>query len=279
MVTLQNYEEYIMLYVDEELNATEVSELMKFIKLHPELETELEAYKKTKLPVAIELVYTDKAKLLKQPAKTISLNRWLVYGVAAGIALLIAFAAGKWMNKPATEIIETPEIAKKAEPATAPVNPITPVTPQTKSALQSAPANPVNQSAPIAKVKSNRPATIVKKAIPSVNVPGYRTETVIHPADNDQKQEPEIAKTVTEDDRPTATETVTQPEEIPQPKERKRRGLLALLPISSEKKEGLQHLRNTVEEKVEAVKTINDNIKNTSLELKLGNKELFVINL
>src|SRR5690606_13960835 len=58
--------------------------------------------------------------------------------------------------------------------------------------------------------------------------------------------------------------------------ERSNSNLLAWLP--EEKKEGLELLKENVDQKMEKANRIKENIKDTQLALKLGNRELVVIN-
>jgi len=55
MVNLENYEEYMMMYADGELNEAETKALMDFVDANPELAKELEAYSATKLVPDTEL--------------------------------------------------------------------------------------------------------------------------------------------------------------------------------------------------------------------------------
>ncbi len=60
-----NYEEYFILYLDNELADADRRMVESFIELHPDLKEELEILSQFKLQPDTELVYTDKDSLLK----------------------------------------------------------------------------------------------------------------------------------------------------------------------------------------------------------------------
>ena len=67
MVNLENYEEYMMMYADGELNEAETKALMDFVAANPGLAKELEAYSATKLVPDTTMVYANKDQLMKAP--------------------------------------------------------------------------------------------------------------------------------------------------------------------------------------------------------------------
>lgn len=91
MITWDNYEEYMVMQADGELNQAQEQELMNFLFEHPELQAELTTFTMLKLKPDNELVYSRKAQILKPVAGglVMKLNSWKQYAVAAGIALLM----------------------------------------------------------------------------------------------------------------------------------------------------------------------------------------------
>ncbi|MDQ3279727.1 MAG: hypothetical protein M3Q06_15480 [Bacteroidota bacterium] len=61
-ISISNYEEWFVLYMDDELTASEKAAVDNFLLLHPHLQEELELLLSTKLP-ADETVFPDKASL------------------------------------------------------------------------------------------------------------------------------------------------------------------------------------------------------------------------
>ncbi len=91
MITLDNYEEYMMMYADGELQPQEEQALQAFLALHPQLQREMDLYQSAKLVPDVSQVYSQKDGLLKPIAesKIIAIPRFRAYGIAAGIAAII----------------------------------------------------------------------------------------------------------------------------------------------------------------------------------------------
>jgi len=107
MISLENYEEYMILHADGELQPAEEQELMAFLDAHPELKAEMTAYDLTRLSPDENIIYPEKEALLKKETKrTIILPHWRKYAIAAGIAALmcISFFTYREMNKNAVEM-------------------------------------------------------------------------------------------------------------------------------------------------------------------------------
>jgi hypothetical protein len=62
IITLDNYEEYFILYMDNELDQNQVQMVKGFLQQHPHLQIELDMLMETKLPV--EEISFDKSSLL-----------------------------------------------------------------------------------------------------------------------------------------------------------------------------------------------------------------------
>ncbi len=55
-ITLQNYEEYFVRLIDDDLSVLEASEVQLFLQQHPELQTDLDAFRMAILqPILISL--------------------------------------------------------------------------------------------------------------------------------------------------------------------------------------------------------------------------------
>jgi hypothetical protein len=100
MVTWENYEEYMMMSADGELNPAEAQALSAFLEANPELKSELSAYETARLTPDTSLVFSDKRSLLKEePARRIiAFPQWQRYSAAAGIALIICLSFFKLWN-------------------------------------------------------------------------------------------------------------------------------------------------------------------------------------
>ena len=91
MITWENYEEYMMMHADGELNPAEEQALMAFVNDNPELKKELAAYTMTKLVPDTVIVFENKESLLKTEDKrrVIGFPMWQRYGIAAGVAAIL----------------------------------------------------------------------------------------------------------------------------------------------------------------------------------------------
>lgn len=75
-----NYEEYFLLYVDDELSATERKAVEDFINTHPDLKIEMELLQQSTLP-ADHIVYHQKDSLLRSSSLMINTNNYEEYFV------------------------------------------------------------------------------------------------------------------------------------------------------------------------------------------------------
>ncbi|XZF12737.1 hypothetical protein ACTHGU_13195 [Chitinophagaceae bacterium MMS25-I14] len=271
MVTWENYEEYMMLYTDDELDEAGVQSLLAFTRQHPELQAELKAYTATKLMPDTGEVYEGKETLLKPvPAKrVISWKPWTM-AAAAGVILAIGFSALKWYDRPVVNNSQ-PEVAVRNIPplkyqADFPVathrdtQRKTPVNHKVK-ALQRSSVMP----SPV-----NRTVIVINKPYESTSLnPAEPEIATIHPAGTHINTAAVPAL--------PAPETVAVVTEIPQPVAQKKHTGLAWLPVSEESKEGISTVGAAINERVAQVKKIRKDLKETSLVVNIGRKE-FVIN-
>jgi hypothetical protein len=112
-ITLHNYQDFLLRYIDEELNLRETEALLAFVALHPAVGEELELLQSTKLdidtitcpskallfknifPVIVEpttIIYPHKQKLFKKEKEKASviLLKWWAVGAAAVFIFIVA---------------------------------------------------------------------------------------------------------------------------------------------------------------------------------------------
>jgi hypothetical protein len=103
-ISLHNYQDFLLRYIDEELDLRETEALLAFVALHPEAQEEMAALEMTKLeapttpcpnkavlyknifPVIVEpetIVYPYKQKLFKKEKAPVVLLKWWAVGAAA----------------------------------------------------------------------------------------------------------------------------------------------------------------------------------------------------
>jgi hypothetical protein len=284
MVNKDNYEEYMLLYADDELSEAETKALFAFVNQHPELRSELDAYSATRLMPDTDIVYAHKEQLMKSSGggKVIGLGKWWMYAAAACVILFAVMI----IRNNNTETTDSTSVAIKEEPKTN----TTPIA-NTPKELHSTPANPVVHENAIAysksKIKNQKPKTqspIINQKSPTAEqvakVEKPHQPEVQHIPVQLQHEEPApIAKIETQPqhlpviEQPSANEAIT----LQTVKEKK--GILAWLPVNKEKTEGLSVLAEVVNEKIEKIKEVKNNIKDSEVTFKIGNKELFILRL
>ncbi len=123
MIGWENYEEYMMMHADGELQPAEKQELMDFVAAHPDLKAELRAFSLTHLSPDETIVYAGKDLLLKpEPSRRIiAFPQWRRYAIAAGVALLVSLSFYKYreVNKSVDGITVThtmPVMPKAVQP-------------------------------------------------------------------------------------------------------------------------------------------------------------------
>ncbi|RYD97806.1 MAG: hypothetical protein EOP50_05430 [Sphingobacteriales bacterium] len=262
MVTWDNYEEYICLHTDGELDDVQRIALFNFIRLHPELEDELHAFEDTRLVPDKHLVFSGKDALLRPEPKgmTISLGNWKAYSAAAGIALLLTtgyLSRNLFQEDPAiapVASISLPAADTRAEPVTA--------------------VNQRMESAAIPATTTN--LRQVQQAALASAAPV--TENIKVPAAQDMEPLPSLAaeqiKLASMTDAPALTETTAPevPVAVDQPDPKK--AFLAWLPVDETKKDGFRSISTTVTGRINQARAIRENLKETTFALKLGAKEL-----
>jgi hypothetical protein len=271
MVTWENYEEYMLLHADGELEVAEERELMAFVAQHPELRGELELYATVKLTPDTTVVYADKAALLKPvPAKKVMVfPMWQRYSIAAGVAAILFLSVWKFreagVEQPVVEQTNTVSIpaAVKPQPATVPEAPI---------------------AAP-AQVKQQEIAVATKHEAP-VKIDRVKNEVVAAPkalevvAIKEQLEElvPVEAKVMPVESTPVERMALNNVPALNKIDNREaRKTLLEALPIEDIKKEGISDMANALAltyRKMSALKhTITDE-KNITVRIEKNQLKL-----
>ena len=127
-ITLHNYQDFLLRYIDEELDLRETEALLAFVALHPAITEELESLQSTKLdsevitcpnkavlyknmfPVIVSpetIVYPNKQKLFKkekEKAPVVLLKWWAVGAAAVFLLIMVRFGmldqkAGSTLSK------------------------------------------------------------------------------------------------------------------------------------------------------------------------------------
>lgn len=288
MVNLENYEEYMMMYADGELNEAETKALMDFVAANPELAKELEAYSATKLVPDTTMVYADKDQLMKTPpagGRTIGMRTWWMYAAAAAVLLFTVT-----IIRQGDDTADSPAVASNTPTTQQPVSTPPTQTPVTdnktekdsnKEELHSNPIIPVNHESNIANAKSKKQKvkSIVEEQpkeeikIAKEEKPAPAPQQTAYKPENEPVQQVLAQQT----EKPNKVEEISTPtEETSNEQPKQRRRLIDLLPISRSKKEGASMIASAVSKRVE---NVTENLKDTDIKLKIGNKEIFVVKL
>ena len=144
-INLHNYQDFLLRYIDEELDLREIEVLLAFVALHPAIGEELELLQSTKLdieiitcpskallyknifPVTLEpatIVYPNKQKLFKKEKEKapIVLLKWWAVGAAAVFIFIVA-RYGMFSGEAGNSLSKN-NVAKNnsVKPVTSPVN-------------------------------------------------------------------------------------------------------------------------------------------------------------
>ncbi len=262
MVNWENYEEYMLLLADGELDEAGKAALMAFVAQHPELKKELALYEATRMAPDMEVVYAYKSQLKKQaPAKAVALRSWWAYSAAAGVAIIIAFLAMR-NNEATREVarntpVDTVMQVRRQPEAPAPIK--QPQSPQQQQLVQND--------------KHKQPATNNQQPVTSIKQPAQRTPDLIASLPTNVASTVSATETVTNpSDHTTSLTQVIPAQNEPNVEDQK---FLAWLPIADEKKQGLNDMKDAVDNTIKKMQQI----KETSVVIKIGNKNLLAFNL
>lgn len=104
-IDIHNYEEFMLNFVDNELNAEEIKALALFLEQHPELQHGLKLLQATKLPIGEKIIFLDKNFLYRKEEfhapKIYFLRRhpWLSIASAACLLLFVALLLHPWKKQ------------------------------------------------------------------------------------------------------------------------------------------------------------------------------------
>lgn len=250
MVTRENYEEYLILYADGELDAAAERQLMSFLNKHPDLKEELAMYESVRLEPDTTIVYASKEALLKQPAaKKITLGNWWAYGAAAGVALIIGISLFRTAPASGPEIAGNHSWDMQAAPATR--TPVVPVHPaQNTIAVQQ------TQTIAPSKKEIHQPQALQREQIASIE------PTQSKPLPSTAREEVVTG---------TGKLDVPEPKQIIREDENNASGLVAALPISEGKKQDISNFKDAMQN---TFAKAGSNIKATNVVFKFGHRSI-----
>lgn len=159
-ISLDNFEETILLYIDNELTDEKKVAVEKFVLQHPELQNDFTLLKQTVLPQET-VVFENKAALLRKEERRVVplFMRYAAAAAIAGIAVLVWWMQGNHVAN--TQTASTKTVAPKGKVAVAKA----PVKKENTLSIQPIPQkqNPKDETASVNKVAAN-PKTVVTPA-------------------------------------------------------------------------------------------------------------------
>jgi len=100
LINMSNYEEYLISYIDDELNPAERNEFELFSMAHPQVKEELNIYLQTKLEPEEEIVFANKEILYRREEKVRVISmQWRRVAVAAAVLLIAGVGTIAILNK------------------------------------------------------------------------------------------------------------------------------------------------------------------------------------
>jgi hypothetical protein len=169
-ISLHNYQDFLLRYIDEELDLRETEALLAFVALHPEAQEELESLQSTKLdseliacpnkavlyknifPVIVEpttIVYPHKQKLFKkekEKAPVVLLKWWAVGAAAVFLFMMVRYGV---LDQKAGSTVSKNSIFKNKDAKESPIAVVKNNTPTNNSTIN----NPTLNTGSIAATK------------------------------------------------------------------------------------------------------------------------------
>ncbi len=279
MVNMENYEEYMLLYADGELNEAEEKALLAYVEEHPQLKEELKLYAAARIMPDTTQVFKGKEQLMKKaPAKrTIALDkRWLYTAAAACVAMMVFFILRNNNNETTNEpvIVNNTPITKPTDQQ--------PVQPADTEEFHSTPVDPIvvkpapkQQPAMVAEHKKQQPATntqqqktFVAQQNDTKPVVSEEPKTIVTHQKQIVKQPPVIVKNEEEQQPIDNTPVIREKDNT----------LLDVIG-NRDRLEGARAIALAFDNKIEKVKNIRRKIQDTDVALKIGKREFLIVRL
>lgn len=276
MVTWENYEEYIMMHADGELQPHEENALMAFINEHPELRKELIAYEHTRLVPDTTQVFVNKDSLLKKEstAKIIAFPQWRRYSIAAGVAAIIFISLFKVMSDKKIEgTIARIDTVRPEAPVQHPITP--------EKVIAAPPQEMIAKQDRKSDVKPDVIQAVVRKERRSVEK--QKEEVVYTPARpvadriatlpvtemQQLKSDAVELNPVALQDEPIAYALVSN-------STTDKESFLDRLPIDEIKKAGIENMASAISDKYQQLNNAKQNLLDKSLSIKVEKRKLVI---
>jgi len=293
MITWENYEEYMMMHADGELQPAEEQELTAFIEAHPELKKELALFESVKLVPDTAMVYDSKKSLLKPAGgRLIAFSGWQRYSIAAGVAAILVITFFKFNGSKNDVAIINNDSPKTL--VTEPKNNVA-LQSQNKAVQQSqsniaeaidtthksqAPANNNNIAAVIPNTNTIAKQPMIKQILkrhrrmaddqqPVASVKTQNPISKMYPSDIKEFPNNGIAAA-----SPVVAEVPTLP--VTETKNEQEQSFFDKLPIGDHKKQGLEDAATALATGFDKISSIKQEISETSISIKVQKRRLVI---
>ncbi len=288
MITLDNYEEYMMMHADGELQPHEEVALQAFLNNNPTLKAEMALYESARLTPDHSLVYKQKASLMKPMAekKVMAIPRFRTYAIAAGVAALIVFTVAALYLINSTDqnlppvAASLPANSKLPAVSNVPQQQLAATTPSAQHtaarATEEVTKRPKASHTTVLPGKTNNNTGIanVKQARNNSNdgLAARRKQQIINSMPVNSINELPVEKT-----QPATLALVTVPGyEMPKIENEERPSWIDKLPLEEHKKKNLATMALAVANKCEQISEFKENITKKHVSLKVEHKNLIV---
>jgi hypothetical protein len=176
-INLNNYEEWMVAFMDGELSKTERQTFEQFLRKHPELKSELNEFSALQLTPEEDVVFENKTALYKKSGALIYLKK--IWPMAAVLVLLLALLPFARQDK---SLESTTKIATNTRKETAPAEEKikAPILTSKQTTVETASQMPTR--------------TVIKSIVAKTTKP--KVKSAIEPNQRDEKEEQEIKKEI-----------------------------------------------------------------------------------
>lgn len=252
MVTKENYEEYMMLAADGELDDAGKEALSAFIAANPALESELAAWKALKMEPDERLVYTGKETLIRKEKKAIILA-WnpRSIAVAAAVVGLLFMIPVIWRTSQREPIV-TQRILPQNHPVAMPVR----IHDSSSQAVVASIDDPVKRNHVIHSNKGTRHAQVAPQSFVRDSFIVLHAVSVTALTTQISENAPQMQQ------QPVTIEAVTAPKH--------HESGLPRIVLADENKPAINLLKRALDERVAQAGSAAKAIKETALVVRIG---------
>ena len=288
-INMNNYEEWMVAFIDGELSVEEISEFNLFLEKNPALKGELEDYKSLQLEANEEVIFENKNTLYKKESTLVLLKK--AWPLAAAVVLLLAILPFIKEKNPDTPVKVVKE--KRVETNTStPTKKVIATDKEDETSIPNVqPSKPYTAPAIAKKAiekTDKKPRTIIqkKKQKPEyieTNVPQKKLEQTPEQEQFAKEVKKEIpAPIINKPEQKAVVQNVKrelEPNKLPTTEEQKDENLANGLVVFSEEStpalhDKLNEVVTKVEDNIETIKKL----KKAPITVSIGKRKLFTLN-